>query len=46
MDETAEKGPAAHWRYKTGKEGGSSDWLVKIREAMENPLEYDTDSQQ
>ncbi len=36
MDEIAEKGHAAHWRYKTGKESGSSDWLVKIREALEN----------
>ncbi len=37
MDEIAEKGPAAHWRYKTGKEGESSDWLAKIREEIENP---------
>jgi len=39
MDELAEKGPAAHWRYKTGKEGGNNDWLAKIREEIENPTE-------
>ncbi len=37
MDEVAEKGPAAHWRYKTGKEGGSNDWLAEIRESLESP---------
>jgi len=37
MDEIAEKGPAAHWRYKTGKEGGGNDWLSRIREEIENP---------
>lgn len=39
MDEVAEKGPAAHWRYKTGKEGGKNDWLAKIREEIENPVD-------
>lgn len=39
MDYVAEKGPAAHWRYKTGKEGGNNDWLAKIREEIENPHE-------
>ncbi len=39
MDEVAEKGPAAHWRYKTGKEGGNNDWLAKIREEIENPVD-------
>ncbi len=43
MDEVAEKGPAAHWRYKTGKEGDGSDWLSKIREEIENPSDIETD---
>jgi len=44
MDEVAEKGPAAHWRYKTGKEGGNNDWLSKIRETLENTDEYESES--
>jgi len=43
MDEVAEKGPAAHWRYKTGKEGGNNDWLAKIREEIENPTDDEND---
>lgn len=35
MDEIAEKGPAAHWRYKGGS--GNTDWLGKLREMLENP---------
>ena len=42
MDEIAEKGPAAHWRYKTGKEGGGKDWLAKIRDEIENPSNTET----
>ncbi|HON19672.1 MAG TPA: RelA/SpoT family protein, partial [Salinivirgaceae bacterium] len=38
MDEIAEKGSAAHWRYKESSGGQSHDqWLVSIREILENP---------
>ncbi|MFW6310404.1 MAG: RelA/SpoT family protein, partial [Prolixibacteraceae bacterium] len=38
MDEIAEKGLAAHWRYKGGKESsGFDNWLGGIREILENP---------
>jgi GTP diphosphokinase / guanosine-3',5'-bis(diphosphate) 3'-diphosphatase len=38
MDEVAEKGLAAHWKYKGGKESsGFDDWLAGIREILENP---------
>lgn len=42
MDEIAEKGYAAHWKYKGGpddKEGQLDDWLRKIRELLESPEE-------
>jgi GTP pyrophosphokinase len=38
MDEIAEKGLAAHWKYKGGT--GTSDmekWLANVREILENP---------
>lgn len=37
MDDIAERGFAAHWRYKGVKdEGGLDEWLASIREALEN----------
>lgn len=38
MDEIAEKGLAAHWKYKGIKgEDGMDEWLKHIREILENP---------
>ena len=39
MDEIAEKGYAAHWKYKQegDKEGALDSWINKIRELLENP---------
>jgi GTP pyrophosphokinase len=38
MDEIAEKGFAAHWRYKeSGAETALDEWIKKIRELLENP---------
>ena len=37
MDDIAERGLAAHWRYKGVKgESGLDEWLTSIREALEN----------
>ncbi|MFD0963349.1 RelA/SpoT family protein [Pseudofulvibacter geojedonensis] len=38
MNEIAEKGYAAHYKYKQGKEkdGGLDEWLAKLQEALEN----------
>ena len=38
MNEIAEKGLAAHWKYKGGESDKSLDvWLAQIREVLENP---------
>ena len=39
MNEIAEKGYAAHWKYKEDAAGksGLEDWIKKIRELLENP---------
>lgn len=38
MDDIAENGLAAHWRYKGGKGGLELDkWLKSVREILENP---------
>ncbi len=46
MDEIAERGFAAHWKYKSSKEGTGSNsdneldqWLAKLREVLNNPTE-------
>ncbi len=43
MDEIAEKGRASHFQYKAGSAGKETDWLSKIREAIENPEENQDD---
>jgi GTP pyrophosphokinase len=44
MDEIAEKGLAAHWRYKGIKsEKGLDEWLTNVREILENPEVNATD---
>jgi GTP pyrophosphokinase len=38
MDIIAEKGNAAHWRYKeAGKTARPEEWLNRVRQALENP---------
>lgn len=39
MDEIAERGYAAHWKYKeeSGADTNLEDWIRKIRELLENP---------
>ncbi len=39
MDETAEKGLAAHWKYKESSNVQAHDrWLKKVRKIIENPI--------
>jgi GTP pyrophosphokinase len=38
MDDIAEMGYAAHWKYKeSASENALDDWITKIRETLENP---------
>ncbi|MCO6494823.1 MAG: bifunctional (p)ppGpp synthetase/guanosine-3',5'-bis(diphosphate) 3'-pyrophosphohydrolase [Bacteroidetes bacterium] len=42
MDEVAEQGYAAHWKYKNNSSGKDSDkgldeWLLRVKDVLENP---------
>ncbi len=46
MDEIAERGHAAHWKYKEKKEDSSSDWLSEIRKSLEQSDNNEKDEEQ
>ncbi len=46
MDEIAERGHAAHWKYKEKKEGSGSDWLSEIRKSLEQSDNNEKDEEQ
>lgn len=44
MDEEAEKGHAAHWKYKAASSQDEGDeWMNKVREILEKPLTGEND---
>lgn len=45
MDDDAEKGQAAHWKYKESSTGANQhdDWLARVREVLESPEKTDED---
>ena len=48
MDEVAEKGVAAHWKYKGGKSDGekNEEWLRQLRENMEEGIDSESNEAQ
>ncbi len=48
MDEVAEKGVAAHWKYKGGKSDGekNEEWLRQLRETMEEGVDSESNEAQ
>lgn len=44
MDEIAERGYAAHWKYKGLKATAFDGWLARMRESLENPTADTLDS--